>query len=79
MKVEKPIRGLLSGEMTLSEFYAECGRTLTAPPGQHFAADLLDVMRTAAYILVSVPAYVLASLAFAAAVYIRLAGALLTE
>jgi hypothetical protein len=65
--------------MLLREFHAELSRVLAAHPGQHFAADLFDVMRTALYVLVSIPAYMLASIAIAAATYVRLAGILLTE
>lgn len=79
MKIEKPIRGMHPGEVMLREFHAELGRALAARPGQHLAADLLDVLRTAVYLLVSVPAYVLASLALAVAMYVRLAGALLAD
>jgi hypothetical protein len=81
VKVEKPIREMLAGEMTPREFYAGFGRALTAPApaGRHFALDLLDVMRTAVYVIVSVPAYALASVVFAAAIYVRLAGALLMK
>ena len=79
MKVEKPIREIRTGEMTVRQLYAEFSRALSAPAGQHFALDLLDVMRTAVYVVVSVPAYALAGVVFAAAIYIRLAGALLLK
>lgn len=78
MKVEKPVRGLHTGEMLVREFYAECNRVFaTAPSAPSVAYDLFDVMRTTLYVVVSVPAYALVSLLFAAALYIRVAGALL--
>jgi hypothetical protein len=67
------------GETMVREFHAELSRVLAAHPKQHFATDLLDVLRTALYLLVSVPLYALASVAIAAAMYVRLAGALLIE
>jgi hypothetical protein len=79
MKIEKFIREAYSGELLLREFQAELGRTLAAHPGQHFLVDMFDVLRTALYVLVSLPIYVVASLCFAAATYVRLAGALLAE
>lgn len=79
MKIEKSFRELYSGEMLLRQFEAELNRALAAHPGQHFAADMFDVLRTALYVLISVPLYLVASLAFAAATYVRLAGALLAE
>jgi len=59
--------------------YSEFGRVPGAPTGQRFSADLVDVLRTALYLMVSVPAYVVASMFFAAAIYLRLAGALLLK
>ncbi len=79
MKVEKPVRSIHSGEVMVREFCAEFGRALTAPAQNSFAYDLFDVVRTAVYVMVSVPAYALASLFFAAAIYLRLAGALLLK
>jgi hypothetical protein len=79
VKIEKSFREMYSGEMLLREFQAELNRALAAHPGQHFVVDMLDVLRTALYVLISVPFYVIASLALAAATYVRLAGALLAE
>lgn len=79
MKIDKPVRGVYPGEVWVREFHAELSRVMAAHPRQHFAADLLDVVRTALYLLVSVPLYALASVAIAAAMYVRLAGALLAE
>jgi hypothetical protein len=79
VKIEKSFRALHSGEMLLREFEAELNRALAAHPGQNFAADMFDVLRTAFFVLISVPVYVIASLAFAATAYVRLAGALLAD
>lgn len=79
MKIEKSFRQWYSGESLLRGFEAELNRALAAHPGQHLAVDMFDVLRTALYILLSVPLYLIASVAFAAATYVRLAGALLAE
>jgi hypothetical protein len=79
VKVEKPIRVMVPGATVVRAFYSEFSRVPRAPSGQRFSADLVDVLRTAVYLVVSVPAYVLASMAFAAAIYLRLAGALLLK
>jgi len=77
VKVEKPIRVMVPGTTLVRAFYSEFSRVPGAPAGQRFSADLVDVLLTAVCLLVSVPAYVVASMAFAAAIYLRLAGALL--
>jgi len=79
VKIEKSFRQLYSGEMLLRQFEAELNRALVAHPGQHLAADMFDVLRTALYVLISVPLYLVLSVLFAAATYVRLAGVLLAD
>jgi len=79
VKVGKPVRVMAPGMTVTRAFYSEFNRVPGAPTGQRFSTDLVDVLCTAVYVVVSVPAYVLASMALAAAVYLRLAGALLLK
>jgi hypothetical protein len=79
VKIQKSVRETYTGEVLWRELQTEFGRVLARRPRQHFVADLLDVLRAALYLLIFVPAYVLASLAFAAAFYVRLSGALLVD
>jgi hypothetical protein len=79
VKIAKSIRETCSADFLLREFEAELNRALSAHPGQHFAADMFDVLRTALYVAILVPVYMVAGVAFAAATYVRLAGVLFAE
>ncbi|WP_169740789.1 hypothetical protein [Nevskia soli] len=77
MKIVKPVRRLRCGDALAREDYAELSLIWPDTVNQNFTADLVDVVRTLAYLTISVPLYLLASIALAVALYIRCAGLLL--
>ncbi len=77
MKVVKPVRGFHFGDEQVREDYVELNQIWPGTVNQNFTADLLDVARSFAYLTVSIPLYLLASIALAIALYIRCAGLLL--
>jgi len=77
VKLEKPIRRFHSVEAVVREDYVELSRLWPGAVNRNLTADLLEVAQTALYMLISVPLYLVASLALALALYVRCAGVLL--
>ena len=79
MKVVKPIRGFHFGDEMVQEDYVELNQIWPGTVNQNFTADLLDIVRSVAYLTVSLPLYLLASIGLAIALYIRCASLLLAD
>ncbi len=77
MKLEKPIRKFHSVEAVVREDYVELDRLWPGAVNRNLTADLLEVAQTALYMVISVPLYLVASIALALALYVRCAGVLL--
>ncbi len=76
MKIEKSIRVMVPEATEAAALHSSFGRVLWAPAGQGFSGGLVDVLRSAVCLMVFVPACIVAGVAVAAAIYIRLVYAL---
>jgi len=77
VKVEKPNRNFQSGAVLVREDCMEMHRPWPGAVNQNVTADLLEVASTVIYVVLSVPLYLVASIALALALYVRCAGVLL--
>jgi hypothetical protein len=77
VKVEKPIRNFHSGAVLVREDCIELHRPWPGAVSQNITADLLEVASTVVYVVLSIPLYLVASVALALALYVRCAGVLL--
>ena len=77
MKVEKPSRGISHGVALVREDYAELTRIWPGTVNRNLTSDLVELGYTTVYLAVSLPFYLIASIALALALYVRCASTLL--